>query len=110
MPEAAAYREAVEWVHREMSHHPSIVSSSIVSAVEGRFGGYQATRRTEGSRLFINPLMSFYRAFRLGPVVMRNLYLESVRDSETYAQLSAGIKVFRHQIQDRIRTWDDLPM
>jgi hypothetical protein len=73
MPEVALYREATEAVFRVMGQHTSIVQSSILSALEGRFGDYHATRRTAGSSLFINPLMSLYWCFWLDPVARRNL-------------------------------------
>jgi hypothetical protein len=110
MPEAAQYREAVEWVHRAMFNQPSIVSSSILSAVEGQFGDHHTNFRTSGSKLFINPLMGLYWAFRLGPVARRNLYLEQVRDLERFAEVSLAIARFRAGIQDRIKSWQDLPM
>lgn len=110
MPEAIAYREAVDWVTRAMPFHPSIVSSSIASAVEGRFGNYHTTKRTEGSRLFINPLMTLYWAFQLEPVVRRNLYLHELRDLESYREVTAAIELFRYQIQDKVKPWQELPM
>lgn len=54
MPEVQRYQEAADYVHRIMFNHPSIVSSSLLSAIDGHFGDYHATYRTEGSPLFIN--------------------------------------------------------
>jgi hypothetical protein len=110
MPEAALYRSAIEYVHQQMFNNPSIVSSSILSAVEGRFGDYHATYRTEGSPLFINPLMSLYWAFRLEPVARRNLYLEYIRDTESYMDLRLRIEGFRLGVLERQREWMHLPM
>ena len=110
MPEVALYREAVEFVHQMMFNNPSIVSASILSAVEGRFGDYHATFRTTGSELFINALMSLYWCFRLEPVARRCLYLDAVRETQTYPELSAAIGRFRASHQDAIKEWKSLPM
>ena len=110
MPEAALYREAVEYVGLEMFNNPSIVNGSILSAVEGRFGDYHATYRTQGSPLFINPLMSLYWAFQLEAVTRRNMYIELVRDIEGRAELELAISRYRGGAQERQREWVHLPM
>ena len=56
MNEAQQYLSAVDYA-TEHTALPSIVSTSIAAAVEGHFGDYHATRRTAGSKLWINPLM-----------------------------------------------------
>ena len=63
MQEFELYREASEFVAARTSRRSSIVNTSIISAVEGRFGDYHATCRTQGSQLFINPLMAIYWGF-----------------------------------------------
>ena len=108
MPEVNLYRQASESVRRSMSHHPSIVSSSILSAIAGHFGDHHESRRTEGSKLFINPLMSLYWCFRLEAVVQRNLYLDKIRDTNTYGELNLAINRFRATVESR--EWIDLPM
>lgn len=110
MPEVEAYRSAIDYVHRFMFNHPSIVSTSILSAVEGRFGNYHANFRTTGSELFINPLMSLYWAFQLKSVARRNRYLEYIKDTETYIDLSAAIGRYREGIHDEKREWRSLPV
>ena len=60
MPEAKPYREAADFVHARMPYHESIVNTSILSAIDGEFGDFHATPRTQGSELFINPLMALY--------------------------------------------------
>jgi hypothetical protein len=65
MPEVQKYREATEFTFEQMSHHPSIVSSSIIDGIAGEFGDFHRTMRTEGSKLFINPLMGLYWGFQL---------------------------------------------
>jgi hypothetical protein len=68
MPEVKQFIEATEYVLAETAERPSIVLTSILSALECQFGNHHRTRRTTGSELFINPLMSVYWCFRLsGP-------------------------------------------
>jgi hypothetical protein len=65
MEECRLYREACEYAAARMPRQPSIVNASIMSAVDGYFGNHHATKRTEGSELFINPLMSLFWTFQL---------------------------------------------
>ena len=83
MPEVRLYLDAVNAAEMATSRHPSIVNGSIVSAIEGRFGDYHRNPRTQGSTLFINPLMSLLWAFDLAAVARRNLYLELLADTVT---------------------------
>jgi hypothetical protein len=59
MPEARAYRDAVDHA-RERFPHGSIVNASIASALDGDFGDVQRLARTSDSELFVNPLMCLY--------------------------------------------------
>ena len=108
MPEAVRYREASEFVRWAMPQQASIVSASILSALEGRFGDYHETRRTAGTALFINPLMALYWAFRADAVAARNLYLDTITETITYGDLSRAIERFRASTDSR--PWVDLPM
>jgi hypothetical protein len=110
MPEVTAYESAVEWTHRAMFNNPSIVNSSIVSAIEGQFGNVHTNYRTEGSELFINPLMGLYWAFTLDAVARRCLYLEEIQATETWWDLSTAITAFRARTRDSRKEWQHLPM
>ncbi len=103
MPEAKRYREASEFVFENMSHHVSIVSSSILSALEGRFGNYHATSRTLGSELFINPLMCLYWCFQLDKVAERIAYLEPVKQTWTFNEVDDVIANYRMHCKRRPR-------
>lgn len=109
-PEVQAYRAAVEYVHQSMFNHPSIVNTSIVSAIEGHFGNYHANYRTEGSELYINPLMGLLWAFRLEAVARRNQYLDLLAETEDYAQVNLEIMKFRNWNRANQREWVSLPM
>jgi hypothetical protein len=95
MPEVRRYAEATEAVLAAMPEAPSIVSTSILSALEGYYGDYHRTARTRGSALWINPLMPFYWCFRLGPVARRILYLPEIKKTQTLWDLMEVIDAFR---------------
>lgn len=109
MEEATLYRDAAEFAFSRMPRHPSIVSSSILSAIAGEFGDYHATPRTAGSELWINPLMGIYWAFTLEAVARRCLYLDDVRDTESYFDLSRAIEAYRDSLPAK-REWERIPL
>jgi len=108
MPEVSLYRQASEYVRMAMPQQASIVTASILSAINGQFGDYHETRRTAGTPLFINALMSLYWCFHLDAVAERNLYLDRIVDTATYTELSLAIERFRDTIETL--PWIDLPM
>jgi len=107
--EAELYRQAAAFVFGKMPHHPSIVSSSILSALAGEFGDYHATHRTRGSTLWINPIMAMYWAFVLDAVAKRCLYLDQIRDTESYIDLHNAIVAFRKSLSET-RPWMEIPL
>ena len=109
MPEVQRYREASAYVFSQMPDHPSIVTSSILSAIEGQFGNYHATERTQGSPLFINALMSLYWAFQLDPVIQRIQYLEEMIWTQTHTDVHRVIATFRARLSET-KPWQSLPM
>ena len=110
MPEVQRFREATEYVLRQTQARPSIVLTSILSALEGRYGDFHQTDRTWGSELYINPLMSLYWCFRLEHVARRILYLDSIRDISNYAELVAAINLAHAAHGANQRPRRDLPM
>lgn len=108
MPEAKLYRKVIDEVHRAMPRQPSIVNSSVLAAIEGQFGDYHETRRTAGSELFINPLMTLYWAFQLEHVARRILYLDRMLPTETYLDVQRVIHTFRASLPET-RDWKSLP-
>ncbi len=109
MPEVQRYREATEAVLQAMPAYPSIVSTSILSALAGLFGDIQATHRTAGSKLFINVLMTLYWCFQVDPVALRLLYLNDILQTQTVRDMNAAIEQFRDRLPVR-KDWIDLPM
>lgn len=107
MPEVKLFREAADAVFAAMPHYPSIVSSSILSALAGEYGDYHATSRTSGSRLWINPLMPVYWTFRIEQIARRILYLDEMKATVEYGDVLRLVEVFRHRLE-KIRPWEDM--
>ena len=91
MPEATAYREAVDYANDRMRGMESIVSNSIISALVGESGDFHRTRRTAGSELFINPLMTLYWCFEANYVAGRIGYLAALRSTDTIGEVNGVI-------------------
>jgi hypothetical protein len=107
MPEVRLYLDAVNAADQATSRQPSIVHGSIVSAIEGRFGDYHRNSRTQSSKLFINPLMSLLWTFDLAAVARRNLYLDSLAETETNWDVHLAIARFYETV--RRRPWEAIP-
>lgn len=108
MEEARLYQEAYKYVAEQMSYS-SIISSSIISAVQGEYGDFHATSRTHGSRLWINPLTNMYWSFRLAGVAARSLYLEQIK--ETVADYEIGEIIWKFRaVHPGIKAWEKIPL
>lgn len=101
MEEAVFYKEAVDFVNQKMPGLESIVSNSIVSALDGHFGNVHRTRRTDDSELWINPLMTFYWCFELAAVVKHIRYFNEIRDTNTLNELKDKLADFRSRVDLR---------
>jgi hypothetical protein len=110
MPEVQLYKEACIYVFTNMPHYRSIVSSSIISALEGQFGDYHVTERTHGSELFINPLMTMYWCFQLEHIVQRNLYIAEIFNEEHFGEVIYKIDNFRENLDKKIKKWQNIPL
>jgi hypothetical protein len=110
MSEVQLYQRACQDIFQNMSErYTSIVSSSILSALAGHYGNHHATRRTENSRLWINPLMSVYWCFKLEQVAQRILYLEEMKSTETHQEVIRVVSQFRSRCLG-IRKWETIPV
>lgn len=107
MPEARRYLEAVEHSSRLTPRRPSIVNTSIASAIEGQFGDHHRTERTRDSTLFINPLMSILWTFDLEAVARRSLYLKDLEGTVAISEVVLMIEAFRDSITPR--KWAAIP-
>ena len=102
------YREGCEFAFGRLPEQVSIVNSSIIAAVLGDFGNVHKSQRTEGSELFINPLMALYWGFRLENVARRNLYLDLIRETDSFEEVSLIIERLRDSLPS-IRPWTTIP-
>lgn len=109
MPEVQRYRRATESVFESMPEDVSIVSSSILSAIDGHYGDHHATPRTQNSKLWINPLMPVYWCFQLAAVAERILYRKAMLRTERYADINRVIKEFRGSCPN-IRPRQEIPV
>ncbi len=100
MPEVQLYREAVLHASARSSDHISIVNTSIVSALEGRFGDHQVTPRTSKSELFINPLMSMMWCFRLKHLARLVGYLDGATHIESFNDFARHIESFQNSTRN----------
>lgn len=107
MEEAQKYLALVNYSMQETPLRPSIVNTSIASAIEGHFGDYHKTGRTRGSKLWISPLMAMYWSFHLEAVVQRNLYAGLLEGTEELYQVTEVIREFRERTPHR--TWQPIP-
>ncbi len=109
MDEFVKYREALSYANKRMPERPSIVSNSIVSAIEGHYGDHHRTERTAGSTLWINPLMSLYWCFHLAPVVKKMQYYPLIRNSKTMHEISGQIAAYRRGLT-QFRSKQQIPI
>jgi hypothetical protein len=84
MESCQAYDEAVTYVQSQELQDPSVINSSIVSAVRGNFGNYHLTEKTGRSQLWISPLMPIYWFFDFDCVVKQNLLLPEMEDTTLF--------------------------
>jgi len=84
MQSCALYAEAVEFVQGQPYHDPSVINSSIISALNGQFGDYHLTKKTKGSHLWISPLMPLVWFFDFNVVTQHNYFLSELRGTQTF--------------------------
>ncbi|MDJ1505124.1 DUF1152 domain-containing protein [Xanthocytophaga agilis] len=108
MPEVEKYMSAVNYVNQHMERQ-SIVSNSIVSAIEGKFGDFHRTLRTSGSELWINSLMSIYWCYQVQDVVHNLKYYTYIANSQTRGQLNQGLYDYRQQLSE-VREMRKIPV
>ncbi|GIG87916.1 hypothetical protein Pen02_28520 [Plantactinospora endophytica] len=101
--EAALYREAVEHAQASTPGRASIVNGQIAAALTGAVGDVPLDSRTDGTPLFVNPLMAMYFTFDLAGLAAHSLYLDRIRATDDMLQVSHIIERFRDEIDPRPR-------
>jgi len=109
MDECQKYIAAVEYVNERMKDMESIVSNSIVSALQGEYGNYHKTNRAAESVLWINPLMTIYWCFDLRSVIKKNKYYEDIKLTKTMGELNTQLSNFRRNM-DGYRKKQQMPI
>jgi hypothetical protein len=51
------FEDAALYVFDQQPEYPSVICSSVISAVQGEYGNSHLIKRTHGSELHISPLM-----------------------------------------------------
>lgn len=108
MPQAQLYLRAVDYANARTPGYASIVNNSIASALEGAYGDVHRTNRTQGSALWINPLMALYWTFDLGALARRALYLDRIRATETFQQVIVLLEAYEGERPRK--PWRDIPV
>jgi len=104
------YQDALLSVQQNPLQDPSVINSSIVSAVQGNYGNFHMTEKTRGSRLWISPLVPLYWFFDLQKVAAKNLWIEQLEFTDTVMHaLSVYLRFSRMYIQERPKTQSPLP-
>lgn len=100
---ADAFLDLVDYANQRQPQHRSIVCNSIASALRGEFGDFQATNRTSGTELFINPLMTQYWTFAAERVVEHMEFAAALAKTTTFAEASLKIEMHREWVEPRPR-------
>lgn len=110
MPEVKQFSNAMRFVFNRMKDDdPSIVISSILSALDGEFGDYHTTDRTVGSELFINPLMTLYWFFELNTLASSILYMDELKAANDAIEAVRAIKSYARK-NVTLRAWRKIPL
>ncbi|PSB04859.1 hypothetical protein [Merismopedia glauca] len=80
-----------------------------LSILAGNYGDYHVTPRTQGSKLWINPLMSLYWCFRFSEVAREIVYLEGIKQTETFTDVLFLMEGVQSRI-NHLRRWENIPI
>lgn len=95
MPDGQNYIELVTYLNQKMPKRQSIVANSIASAIQGKFGDYHATAKTQGSQQFINPFMTLLWFFKTDEIATRIRFAERAKKSHNMYEVLQAYRVFR---------------
>lgn len=110
MPEVKQFSNAMRFVFNRMKDDdPSIVISSILSALDGEFGNFHATDRTVGSELFINPLMTLFWFFELNTLASSIVYMNELKAANDAIESVRAIQSYSRTNRPQ-RPWKQIPI
>jgi hypothetical protein len=101
-PSYQAYEAAVLFAQSQPYQDPSVINSSIVSAVQGNHGNFHLTTKTNGSHLSISPLMAIYWFFELSAVAERNMFYSHIRYTMSFRDAFMNLSQVRMMLPQRI--------
>ena len=101
LPSYQAYESAVLFTQGQPYQDPSVINSSIVSAVQGNHGNFHMTAKTKGSHLSISPLMAIYWFFELSAVAERNMFYSYLRHTMTFRDAFMSLSQIRMMLPQR---------
>lgn len=92
------YEDALLFVQSRPAQEPSVINSSVISAVQGKYGDFHLTSKTTGSHLSISPLMSLYWFFELPAIARRNLLYSDLRYTDDRTEAYRGFLKARRSL------------
>lgn len=95
LPAAQYYQSALLYAQEQPRQDASVINSSIVSALQGQYGDYHLTEKTQGSQLWISPLMPIYWFFDLLTVAKQSLLVSHLLASENFEDVARIIQEVR---------------
>ncbi|WP_344134351.1 DUF1152 domain-containing protein [Luedemannella flava] len=95
---ARAYVDAVAHANASTPLHASIVNGQVAAAVRGDFGDVHVTSRTDGTELFVNPLMAMYFTVDLDGLASHVHYLPSLERTRTPMEVALAIEEYRDSV------------
>jgi len=95
------YEEAVLAVFDAQPGYPSVINSSLISAVQGHYGNHHLTKKTEGSSLHISALMGIYWFFDARLTADQNRVLPHLRTTYTVDEAWKAMKSTRAALVER---------
>jgi len=103
------YESAVAYVQSQPRQESSVINTSVLSAVQGKFGNYHTTDKTQGSRLWISPLMPIYWYFDVRGVARRSLLFSALRYTDTLTDAFRALLQTRRTLPPRKASKVQLP-
>lgn len=92
--EGAAFVDAAHYIFERQKTRPSIVISSMLSALMGDFGERPVNIYTENTPIWVSPLMSLYWFFQLDEVARQKRFLPNLRGTQTLAEAADRLQAF----------------
>jgi hypothetical protein len=80
------YEQTVLFAQAQDSQDSSVINSSVISAVQGRYGNAHLTTKTRGSKLWISPLMPLYWFFDVRVLARRSLLYDNFRRTDHFLE------------------------